>query len=376
MAENNPFGVDTAKDILRRYAPTWLVSLGVKSWLSVGFVLILGVIIYLLGLASGLVTPLVLSVVIGMLFYPLVDAMEKRRIPRSAGAAIVILLLVVLAVGVVWITVAGILTQTSAITSGVEAGITALQDWVATLDIPADTVDSVTKSVTASAPKFASGVAGAFGSSLSGLAAFAFGMFLGIFMLFYILSDWHSMATWIGEHLGYPAELGIGMVEDGTKSVRGYYKGVTISSIWVAIVIGLTMWAMGLPLALPIALVTFFTAYIPYIGAIFSGAFAFIVALGSGGLQQAIIVLVVVLVAQNLVQTIVSNKYAARGARDESARVAAGHTAGRRLCRDARSHPGCPVRGGHDAREHSASRSTRPSTDTRTTRFRSLTIRR
>ncbi len=311
MAENNPFSVSTTKDILRRYAPTWLVSLGVKSWLAVGFVVILGVIIYLLGLASGLVTPLILAVVIGMLFCPLVDAMEKRKVPRALGAAIVMLLLIALAVAVVWITAAGILSQTDEIAAGIEAGTAALQDWVSTLDVPADTVDSVTKSITSAAPKVASGVAGAFGSSLSGIAAFAFGLFLGIFMLFYILSDWHNMATWVGEHLGYPAELGIGMVQDGTNAVRGYYKGVTISSIWVAIVIGLTMWVMGLPLALPIALVTFFTAYIPYIGAIFSGAFAFIVALGSGGIQQAIIVLVVVLVAQNLVQTIVSNKYAA-----------------------------------------------------------------
>ena len=30
-------------------------------------------------------------------------------------------------------------------------------------------------------------------------------------------------------------ELGIGIVQDSTDAVRGYYKGVTISSIWVAV---------------------------------------------------------------------------------------------------------------------------------------------
>ena len=65
---------------------------------------------------------------------------------------------------------------------------------------------------------------------------------------------------------------------------------------------------LGLPLAATIALVTFITAYVPYLGAIFSGAFAFLIALGSGGADEAFLVLVVVLVAQNVVQTVVQTK--------------------------------------------------------------------
>jgi predicted PurR-regulated permease PerM len=311
VSTENPFGVDESKDMLRRYAPTWLVALGVRSWLAVGFLAVLGVIITLIGIASGLVGPLIIAVVIGMLFYPLVDWMEKRKVPRAAGAAIVMLLLIVLAVGVVWITVEGILSQADEIVAGVQAGIAALGDWLEAQDISDELVDSVSSSISSAAPRVAQGVAGALSSGLSGLIALGFGLFLGIFMLFYVLSDWHNIAKWVGAHLGYPEDLGIGMVQDSTDSVRGYYKGVTISSIWVAVLIGLTMWVLGLPLAIPIALVTFFTAYIPYLGAIFSGAFAFIVALGSGGIEQAIIVLVVVLVTQNVVQTVVSNKYAA-----------------------------------------------------------------
>jgi predicted PurR-regulated permease PerM len=311
VAEENPFAVDDSKDILRRYAPTWLVALGVKSWLAVGFIVVLGVILTLVGIASGLVGPLIIAVVIGMLFYPMVDGMEKRKIPRAAGAAIVMLLLIALAVAVVWITVEGILSQTDEIVGGVQAGVAALGEWLDGQNIPQETLDSVSSSVSSAAPQLASGVAGALSSGLAGLAAFGFGLFLGIFMLFYVLSDWHGIAHWVGTHLGYPEELGVGMVQDSTDSVRGYYKGVTISSIWVAVLIGLTMWLLGLPLALPIALVTFFTAYIPYLGAIFSGAFAFIVALGSGGIEQAVIVLIVVLLTQNIVQTVVSNKYAA-----------------------------------------------------------------
>jgi predicted PurR-regulated permease PerM len=73
-------------------------------------------------------------------------------------------------------------------------------------------------------------------------------------------------------------------------------------------VIGTTMYLLDLPLAFTVAVVTFVTAYIPYIGAIISGAFAFIVALGASGLTVALLVLAVVLIAQNVIQAVAQTK--------------------------------------------------------------------
>ncbi|MDH4278885.1 MAG: AI-2E family transporter, partial [Acidimicrobiia bacterium] len=54
--------------------------------------------------------------------------------------------------------------------------------------------------------------------------------------------------------------------------------------------------------------VTFVTSYVPYLGAIFSGAFAVLIALGSTGTRDAIIMLLVILVVQNIVQTLMLTK--------------------------------------------------------------------
>jgi predicted PurR-regulated permease PerM len=72
--------------------------------------------------------------------------------------------------------------------------------------------------------------------------------------------------------------------------------------------IGSTMEILGPPLAFTVGLVTFVTSYIPYLGAIFSAAFACLVALGSGNATRALVLLVVILIAQNVVQTILSAK--------------------------------------------------------------------
>jgi len=58
------------------------------------------------------------------------------------------------------------------------------------------------------------------------------------------------------------------------------------------------------PLAGTIAIVTFVTAYIPYLGAFVAGAFAVILALGAQGTTTAVIMLVIVLLANGLLQNI------------------------------------------------------------------------
>jgi predicted PurR-regulated permease PerM len=108
--------------------------------------------------------------------------------------------------------------------------------------------------------------------------------------------------------MGVPAEVGQEITDDATWSIRQYFLALTISSLVVAVIVGSAVAILGLPLAFAIAIVTFATSYVPYLGAVISGAFAVLIALGSGGFADAAIVLVVVLVAQNVVQTIVQTK--------------------------------------------------------------------
>jgi predicted PurR-regulated permease PerM len=59
------------------------------------------------------------------------------------------------------------------------------------------------------------------------------------------------------------------------------------------------------PLAGTIGVVTFITAYVPYIGAFVAGAFAVVIALGANGTSTALVMLVVVILANGLLQNIV-----------------------------------------------------------------------
>jgi predicted PurR-regulated permease PerM len=89
------------------------------------------------------------------------------------------------------------------------------------------------------------------------------------------------------------------------RSLRRYFLGVSIVAAFNAIVIGITAVLLGVPLAGTIAVVVFVTAYVPFIGAFVSGAFAVLLTLSSQGTADAAIMLVMVILANGLLQNIV-----------------------------------------------------------------------
>jgi putative heme transporter len=70
------------------------------------------------------------------------------------------------------------------------------------------------------------------------------------------------------------------------------------------VVVGLGAVVLGVPLAGPIAIVTFVTSYIPFFGAFCAGAFAVVIALGAKGLSIALAMLAITLLTNNTLQNL------------------------------------------------------------------------
>lgn len=290
------------------HRPSTVERWGRTSWWLVGVVVVAAIAYSALATISGLVVPLVIATVIGILGVPLVDALERRRVPRPLATLVVMAGISAVLVGSFWLAIAGVIDQGSEISRFLTAGLARIDEWLesqsADLGVGDDWLDQAKQAGFDLIPGLASWFSGLF----SGALAFLAGTFMSMFLLYYVLVDWERLRDWVGGHLGSDAELGAGIVEDAISTVRQGFAALTASSALTAVLIGATMLIMDLPLAFPVALVTFVTSYIPYLGAIFSGIFACLVALGAGEVRQAVILLVVILVVQNVVQTIVGNK--------------------------------------------------------------------
>jgi len=287
-----------------------LIRMGRRSWAVVGIIAASVVVYLILAGLSGLVVPLIVAGVVGALFVPLVDKLTKHM-HRSLAAGIVLVGLIVVGVGAVVVAVAGVVEQAPEVEKQLSPGLAAIKEWLQGRGIELGSVKDALDGATSAAGASAGGLGTLVKTILSSITAFAIGTFIGLFLLFYILSDWEEFSRWFGSHLGVPNDLGREMVEDATWSVRRYFYALSITSLVTAVAIGGTAIIIGVPLAFTIALVTFVTSYVPYIGAWVSGAFGVVIALGSGGLTDAVIILAVILLVQMVVQPLLLNQMSA-----------------------------------------------------------------
>ena len=287
-----------------------LIRSGRRAWAIVGIIAASVVIYLILAGMSGLVVPLIVAGVVGTLFVPLVDKLTKHM-SRTLAAGIVLVGLIVVGVGAVVVAVAGVVEQAPEVEKQLSAGLSALKEWFQGRGIDLGSVKDAVDGTGTAAAASSGGLGTLVKTVFSSITAFTIGTFIGLFFLFYILVDWEEFSTWMGSHLGVPKDLGKEMVDDATWSVRRYFYALSVTSLVTAVAIGGTAIVIGVPLAFTIALVTFVTSYIPYLGAWVSGAFAVVIALGAGGLTDAVIILAVILAVQMVVQPLLLNQMSA-----------------------------------------------------------------
>ncbi|MBP7018299.1 AI-2E family transporter [Candidatus Saccharibacteria bacterium] len=293
---------------MKSYTHPTLKVLADKSWAIVGISLAATIVYYVISNLSGLSAPLVVALVIGALFAPTVDLLSKY-LPRRLAAAVVLLGLVAISLGSIYIVVNSLTKQAPALRTELTQGFNQLNNYLSSVGIDIGSSDEILSKVeglaksSPSPARFGSVVGSGF-SIVSGLVA---GTIIALFMLYYILSDWQKLNSWISSSFSVPKDLAEGVLEDGISSLRQYFSALTFTSVIVSFTIGLVALFMGIPSAFAIAVVTLVTSYVPYIGAFFAGAFAVLLALGSQGLNASLILVVVIIVVQVLVQPVLQN---------------------------------------------------------------------
>ena len=181
-------------------------------------------------------------------------------------------------------------------------GLTKLEEQLTRSDlITQEQVDSAVGALQdrlrSSASSIASGV-------LVGVSAFTsvlINALLTLVLAFFFLKDGRRFLPWLRRLLGRTA--GGHVVEVAGRSwdtLGGFVRTQALVGLIDAVLIGLGLVIVGVPLALPLAVLTFVAAFAPIIGAITVGAVAVLVALVAKGYVAAIIVFVIVLVVQQL----------------------------------------------------------------------------
>ncbi len=285
-------------------APRWLRDLGIASWLFAGVFLLLAGLIWLIGATAEITGPVVIAFLLASVTLPLVHWLGRHHVGRLGAAAIVVLLFLGLAVAITLMVIGGISSQSSEISADISAAAQKISAWLQDAGISSSSASSATdtaqQDTTTAVNTFISGLA----KGISGITSLVLGLSFTVLSLFFLLKDGPSLRGWVDDHLGVPQPVARTITGDIIVSLQRYFLGVTIVAAFNGILVGLAALVLGVPLAGTIAIVTFICAYIPYLGAFVAGAFAVLIALGSEGTTTALIMLVVVILANGSLQQI------------------------------------------------------------------------
>jgi predicted PurR-regulated permease PerM len=283
---------------------------GIAAWTFIGVVLTIAVIVVALGFVAEVVIPVALAGLLAVVFKPASDRLVRRGLRPALAAGLVVIALGALFGGVTAVTIAGVSSQSAEISSAIDDAVNALADNTG-IDVGA--IQDARNSVEEASPLVALGSVENLVSGINSILGITSGILLGTLVFYYLLKDGTRLRQGFLGVLG-PAERPEfdEFVSESCVTLRSYGRGRTILSAIVSAVVGVAALVLGLPLVLSIVVLTFVGGYIPYIGAFVSGAYAALIALGEGGVGDAVIIIVVSLAANLVLENFVEPKVMGR----------------------------------------------------------------
>ena len=130
---------------------------------------------------------------------------------------------------------------------------------------------------------------------------FLAGGVLTLFIGFFLLKDGAGIWKWLIHGMSPEAKRRMAHAGDqGWRALVNYMRGTTVVACIHAVLLGLALWILGVPLLVPLIILVFIAAFIPLIGILVVGALAILVALATKGVVAAIILLAVLLVENQI----------------------------------------------------------------------------
>jgi predicted PurR-regulated permease PerM len=279
------------------HASPALVRWGALGWATVGVVL--GVVALLVGYRwlSGLIVPVAAALVLAVMTLPLTNWLD-RYLARGLAVFLVLLLCAGAMVGLALIFIHGVAEQASSIEASLKAAVVEIEDALGVTPGGSSVSDAGTSSAS-SASAVVTGVKGVTGWLATGLESLVdlfFGVFIATMTFFLVLLNPKETQGWVARLLPWPREQADRLFSTSGQVIFDYYKGCTLLAFVNAIPIWIVARVLGIDAAGSILVVLFVSSYIPYIGAWIGGAFAVLMAVGSGGTADGWIMLVAVLV--------------------------------------------------------------------------------
>jgi len=276
-------------------------------------ILLVAAAVYLLGYLVrelwSVLLPLMLALLLSAVLYPLVDWLADHRVRRTLAAAAVVIGFLLVLIAVTTALTRSVVDQVGDVAEQATAGLGRIRDWLTgpPLELSSEQVDTAIDEIAARLQDAASTIAAGVFSGVSAVGSLLVTFVLVVVLSFFFLKDGYRFLPWLREFSGERAGRHVAEVLDRWWVVLGaYVRTQLIVSAVDAVLIGVGLLLLGIPLAATLAMLTFFGGFIPIVGAFVAGGVAVLVALVTEGPTDALIVFGLVLLVQQLEGNVLS----------------------------------------------------------------------
>ena len=281
-----------------------LTRVGVGIWTIIGAVILVSMIAAVLASLSELMLPMVFALMMGAVLYPIARRLQRRLEPGITAMLIVAGSIVAVA-GVTLLAVRAVVDEAGELSDEVDQALDELSSTTGSVQLDAAALTDLREAIASVAGMIGRGLLTGLVSGVGAVIGFVGGSILGALILYYVLKDGPeiraAMIRWFPERLRGEADS---FVSSSVHAVRGYWAGRSVMSAVVTLVVVVVSLLMGLPLIATIGVVNFVGGFIPYIGAFIGGSLATLLAVSNGGINQGLVMLVIVLVANLLLENL------------------------------------------------------------------------
>lgn len=286
---------------------------GVPRWLRVGaalswrFLVVVAAAV-LLGAAFSklrvIMVPLVAALFLSTILAPPANWLHRHRWPRLLATWTVFLI----ASGLIAILVLGVLptarTEFAALGVDIQIGVQRADSWLikGPLHLSAKQVNSFTASLTRTVRSNQTGLLRGALSGVTVAAEIVAGLLLTLVLTFFMVNGGGRIFAWMVSSVGSEARSDqlMQLGNDLWRTVTGYVRGTAFNGAVNATALSVTLIVLGVPLVLPIAVLTVVGSFIPLVGGIVSGLLAALVTLVTKGPVDALVVVGATVLIHNM----------------------------------------------------------------------------
>ncbi|CAB1009518.1 AI-2E family transporter [Corynebacterium diphtheriae] len=249
------------------------------------------------------VLPVILAILLSTVLWPPVRWLRSKKVPPALAVVIVILGFFGIIGGIFAAMAPSVSAQSKDLVDRASDGISRLLDWAenSPFDIDTSQIDGYLSNITNTLKEQSSNIANGVFTGLSTASTILVTMILMLILSFFFLKDGTRFLPMVRRLTG--PNVGWHLTEVLTRiwnTLAGFIRTQAIVSLVDAVLIGVGLLILKVPLALVLAVLTFFGGFIPIVGAFTAGALAVVIALVSNGMSNALMVLVLIIAVQQI----------------------------------------------------------------------------